>query len=56
MPREEWGDGLGPHDTIDTIITLVGDCGHFWHVLVGIDDRRVIFYFLAPTEMGWGYN
>jgi hypothetical protein len=56
MPREAWGNRLGAHDTIEHIITLAGDCGHFWHALVGTDERRVLFYFLELEEMGWGHG
>jgi hypothetical protein len=46
MPRSEWGDGLGAHDTIRTIIVLLGSCHHLWHALVGEDERREVFYFV----------
>ena len=46
MPQEYWGEGLGNHATIREIIALQGSCGHQWHVLVGMDERRAIFYFI----------
>jgi hypothetical protein len=46
MPRETWGTGFGPHETIRHIIGLLGSCDHVWHVLVGEDERRVLFYFV----------
>jgi hypothetical protein len=46
MPREQWGDGLGPHDRIDRIIQLLGTCHHAWSAVVYTDERRAIFYLV----------
>jgi hypothetical protein len=46
MPRDEWGEGLGPHDQIEHIAQLLGDCRHTWHVMVYTDERRALFYLV----------
>ena len=46
LPRDAWGDGLGPHEAIDRIIQFVGVCGHCWGVAVYADERRALFYLV----------